>query len=89
MYKYPSGNRYEGEFRADQRHGRGLYLWRNTVRFMVIFDAQLACRSSQLCRTFKYCTAVSHETAWPCLVPLACTFSLFSRSPEGDREALL
>lgn len=32
VYKYPSGNRYEGEFREDQRHGRGLYLWRNTVR---------------------------------------------------------
>lgn len=31
VYKYPSGNRFEGEFKADQRHGRGLYLWRNTV----------------------------------------------------------
>ena len=30
---YPgSGNRYEGEFQRDYRHGRGLFLWRQTVR---------------------------------------------------------
>jgi MORN repeat len=29
---YPTGNRYEGEFLADQRHGRGLFLWKTTVR---------------------------------------------------------
>jgi hypothetical protein len=30
--KYPSGNRYEGEFRRNTRHGRGLFLWKTTVR---------------------------------------------------------
>jgi len=29
---YPTGNRYEGEFLGDQRHGRGLFLWKTTVR---------------------------------------------------------
>jgi hypothetical protein len=29
---YPSGNRYEGEFHCDLRHGRGLFLWKTTAR---------------------------------------------------------
>ena len=32
VVRYASGNRYEGEFLASHRHGRGLFLWKTTVR---------------------------------------------------------
>ena len=35
VVRYASGNRYEGEFLASHRHGRGLFLWKTTVRARV------------------------------------------------------